>query len=86
MSGRSIKSIRVGDIFEGKLISVGKQIDIKGKTGESTSITVSKIILDIDFLNDFKLEKYNVFVKSDKGIEDIWQSFIRQPVCLTYDW
>jgi hypothetical protein len=77
-----IRSIRVGDIFTGKLINVGHEHKIANK-----HLVVTDILQDIDYLKAFGIDKYDVYVedKMGWGPKFIWQSFQRQPIAVTYE-
>lgn len=77
-----IRSIRIGDTFAGKLITVGQTNKVANKELKVTGITQ-----DLDYLKEFGIDKYDVFVKDALGWGDIqlWQSFQRQPISVTYE-
>lgn len=77
-----IRAIRIGDVFSGKLITVGQENTVARK-----KLLVTDIIHDMDYLKQFGVDKYDVFVKDILGWGDkmLWQSFQRQPVSVTYE-
>jgi hypothetical protein len=79
---RTIRAIRVGDVFSGKLITVGQSNRVKEK-----ELQVTDIVHDMDYLKSFGIDKYDVYVQDKLGWGDkfIWQSFQRQPVSVTYE-
>lgn len=81
MKGK-IRSIRIGDVFAGKLITVGQTNRVAER-----ELQVTDIVHDMDYLKQFGIDKYDVFVKDRLGWGDVvlWQSFQRQPISITYE-
>lgn len=80
--GQKIRSIRVGDVFAGKLITVGQKNHVAGK-----DLVVVAIVHDEESLINHGIDSYNVFVKEALGWGDemLWQTFRSQSVSLTYE-
>lgn len=80
--GQKIRSIRVGDVFAGKLITVGQRNHVAGK-----DLVVTRIEQDREALDEFGQDVYNVYVDDSLGWnhEMLWQTFKNQPFSLTYE-
>lgn len=53
--------------------------------GRSNEITVTKILLDKEYLLKFDIDKYDVYAKGHEGSEKIWKSFSRQKTIVEYE-
>lgn len=77
-----IRSIRAGDVFTGKLISVNQGLEFGEKKCKVVSISE-----DLEYLKQFGYNKYDIYVQESLGFGPValWQSFIHQPISVTFE-
>lgn len=61
------------------------QVDQIFNKGRDSEIKVSKIVIDIEYLLKFGVDKYDVYGIGKNGNEMIWKSFSRQKSIVEYE-
>jgi hypothetical protein len=74
-----IRKISIGDIKEGITYKVGQSM-LGGR------ITIEQIMQDLESLQDYGINKFDVFV-SENGSDNvrIWKSFMNVPTSIEFD-
>jgi len=73
-----IRKISVGDIKEGITYKVGQSM-MGGR------IYIEQILHDVDYLAQFGISKYDVYVSENDGDIRIWKSFENGQISVEYD-